>query len=242
MKSNVKSAKNRRQKSNQKIKEMGIACFEDLPMIEDASELRLKSLDAICKRAIASLLTIQLVLDISRKLEEDVEEGDAYTAEQKVFLGEVIDIIRDYLKKYQVEDALLGSEKLFYQLDSKPSQQQIINVVWNYEAYWSLVWALGLVDDIEIPSGICDCDKAIDLVASVDSYDEFKAACKLRDIEEILDMLDLHYRYHWACVEKRLNPTVSIGVLNPEVVVERRKGLEWLVSDEEDWDDISLDT
>lgn len=34
----------------------------------------------------------------------------------------------------------------------------------------------------------------------------------------------------------------SIGALNPEVVVERRRGLEWLFSEEEDWNDISLDT
>ena len=56
-------------------------------------------------------------------------------------------------------------------------------------------------------------------------------------------MLDLHYRFHWACVEKRINPdSINIADLNPEVVYERRRGLEWLFSDEDDWYEISLDT
>ena len=55
-------------------------------------------------------------------------------------------------------------------------------------------------------------------------------------------MLDLYYRYHWACVEKQVNPNTNIGLLNPGVVVERRRGLEWLFSEEDDWNKISLDT
>ena len=55
-------------------------------------------------------------------------------------------------------------------------------------------------------------------------------------------MLDLYYRYHWACVEKRIKPDTIIGSLDGEVVWERRRGLEWLVSDMEDWNKISLDT
>ena len=43
-------------------------------------------------------------------------------------------------------------------------------------------------------------------------------------------------------VKKRINPDTPIGNLNPEVVVERRRGLEWLISEESDWYNISLDT
>ena len=114
--------------------------------------------------------------------------------------------------------------------------------MWSYECYWSLVWALGLIDDIKDASGICDCKKAGSIVYDCKNYDEFKSKCKLRDIEEILDMLDLYYRYHWACVEKRIKPDTIIGSLDSEVVWERRRGLEWLVSDMEDWNKISLDT
>lgn len=55
-------------------------------------------------------------------------------------------------------------------------------------------------------------------------------------------MLDLYYRYHRVCVEKRIHPETAIGELNPNVVFERRRGLEWLIDDTMDWNDISLNT
>lgn len=42
------------------------------------------------------------------------------------------------------------------------------------------------------------------LVSTCKTYDDFKCKCKIRDIEEILDMLDLYYRYDWAVTEKEL--------------------------------------
>ena len=62
------------------------------------------------------------------------------------------------------------------------------------------------------------------------------------NIEEVLDMLDLYYRFDWATTNKRIDSNTNIGNLNPEVVLERRRGLEWLISDENDWYDIQLNT
>lgn len=214
----------RREKSNKKIKQMGIACLESLPILDEDMDLDLKSLDDICKRAIASLLSIQIACDINA--------GNDYEESNK--------ILSNLLKEYKVEDCLNPKEKRLF--NGEYTQQDTIDVTWTYESYWSLVWALGLIEDISLPNEICDCEKAIKLVSEAKSFDEFKTKCKLRDVEEILDMLDLHYRYHWACVEKRINPNTPIGELNPEVVVERRRGLEWLFSEEDDWFDISLDT
>lgn len=124
------------------------------------------------------------------------------------------------------------------------NEQEVIDIIWKYESYWSLLWALGLLEDeeIKIPDNVCHCKKAIDIVLNCNSYDEFKNKTKIRDIEEILDMLDIYYRYHWACVNLSFNPNTNIGSLNPEVVWERRRGLELLISTEYDWNDISLDT
>ena len=144
------------------------------------------------------------------------------------------------LKQYGVQDNLIEKEKRIF--NGKYSKQDVIDVVWSYEAYWSLVWTLGWVENIDYPNQICDCEKAIMLVSTCKTYDDFKCKCKIRDIEEILDMLDLYYRYDWAVTEKRINPDTLIADLNPDVVVERRKGLEWLIANEEDWDEISLDT
>lgn len=218
------TSEERRNKSNKKIKNMGIACHENLPLIEDSSEVSLKDLDVICRRAIACLLSTQLACDIA--------ENNDYNESREMFFK--------LLKEFQVEDCLLEKEKKLF--EGNYEKQDVIDVAWTYEAYWSLVWALGLVKNIDYPNNVCDCQKAIRLVGDCKNFEEFKKKCKLRDIEEILDVLDLHYRYHWATTEKRINPTTPIGELNPDVVVERRRGLEWLISPIEDWNDIALHT
>lgn len=219
-----KKAEERRNKSNEKIKNMGITCLESLPTREDAQEQNLKKLDNICKRAIACLLSTQIACDIN--------ENGNYEESKELFTK--------LLKEFDVEEYLNDKEKRLF--NGKYTPQDAIDVTWTYEAYWSLVWALGLVEDISLPSNICDCEKAIKLVGDNKNFDDFKAKCKLRDVNEILDMLDLYYRYHWACEEKRIDPNTAIGNLNPDVVVERRRGLEWLFVKEDDWFKISLNT
>ena len=220
------SPEERKAKSHSFIKPLGIDYNENLPCVESSSEVKLKDIDTICTRAIACLISTQLACDINAKY--DYEESKT--------------IFSNLLKKFGVENNLLDIEKRLF--ENQYSERDVINVSWSYECYWALVWALGFINDDEfkIPNNICDCEKAIKLVCDCNTFDEFKSKTKIRDIEEILDMLDLYYRYHWACVEKQVNPEANIGDLDPGVVMERRKGLEWLISDVEDWNKISLDT
>ena len=145
------------------------------------------------------------------------------------------------IKEFRVEDCLNSKEKKIF--DGTYTEQDVLDVTWEYECYWSLIWALGLIGDESLDaSKTCDCETAITLVSKSKDFEDFKSKCKLRNPLEILDMLDLFYRYHWACVEKRIKPNINISNLNPEVVYERRRGLEWLFSEEKDWNNISLDT
>ena len=219
----MRSSEERRSLSNEKIKNMGITCYEQFPVIEDANSVKLKNIDEICKRSIASLILTQIACDI---------EQDNYEESIKFFLP--------MLKQFDVLNCLNNTEKKL--LDGNYEMQDAINVEWEYECYWVLVWALGLIDDVSDATNVCDCDIAMRLVASCKNYDEFKSRCKLRDIEEVLDMLDLYYRFDWATTNKRIDSNTNIGNLNPEVVLERRRGLEWLISDENDWYDIQLNT
>lgn len=111
---------------------------------------------------------------------------------------------------------------------------------WAYESYWAICWCLSLVDDIKDGGKLCDCDKAISFVADLESYEEFKSKCKLRNIDEILDMKDLYYRYNWAINNKYINPNTKIGNLESSNVIERRRALEWILSDVYDWYNLQL--
>lgn len=213
----------RKAKSDEKLKALGIAINDYLPLTEPADTVNLKDKDAVCDRAIAALFSIQLALDTANGQYEDSYE---------VFSG--------LMEKCGVTDCLNPAEKRVY--DNTASQQDISNIVWEYECYWSLAWALGLVsqEELEDADDICNCEKAVHLVS--DDIDNFREKCSLRSKEEILDELDFFYRLHWACVQNRIKPDTPIAGMNEEVVMERRRALEWLVSDEEDWYGVSLDT
>ena len=151
-----------------------------------------------------------------------------------------MDYFKPVLDKYGLYACLNVKEKRV--IDGPYSEQDAIDLDWAYEALWSLLYAVSIVDDIKDGGQLCDCGFAISVFKEWPSIDELKSRCKLRDIEEILDMLDLYYRYNWATDEKRVNPEASIGTLNPSNVIERRRGLEWLISKEQDWYNIPMKT
>ena len=89
-------AKERRDRSNNLLKSMGIDYLEELPAIEDSNQVKLKSLNDICKRAIACLLSTQIACDI---------ENDNY--------AESVDIFKELLQQYNVDNYLLEKEKSY---------------------------------------------------------------------------------------------------------------------------------
>ncbi|MNN39445.1 hypothetical protein D3C81_1534840 [compost metagenome] len=102
---------------------------------------------------------------------------------------------------------------------------------------------LGLLDSLDFPDGICDCDFAIQAVSSRSSFDEFMDAASVRPAEEILDEADKIYRMHWACVNHRIQGKEAPAGLNESVVMERRRALFWVLGfRNEEWDHISMDT
>lgn len=219
--------KNRREKNNQYLAQLGITHNEKL--LCDEYDIQLKSLDDICKRAIASLITIQVACDINSGIDIKSEE-----------YKESFDFIKGLYKKYNVEDCLNSKEQRI--IDGTYSTQDAVDMDWEYETYWAICWCLSLVDDIKDGGEYCDCDKAISFVMSADSYEDFKSKCKLRSIDEILDMYDLYYRYNWAINNVQVDPNTNTGNLDPSTVIERRRGLEWVITDMKDWYDLRLDT
>jgi hypothetical protein len=54
-------------------------------------------------------------------------------------------------------------------------------------------------------------------------------------------MLDLYYRLHWWVRDAQLNryPSDPVSI---DIIMERRKSLEWLLDSASDWDHIELST
>ena len=215
--------KERKNRSEKRLRQHGIAVNSHLPARFTPEDALTKDLDAVCRRTAAGILMIQIACD--------AESGD-YDQSREVLLP--------YLERFGAVDSLNGPEKRL--LAGEYTPQDLVQIVWTYESCWSLEWALGLIPDISDSSDICDCEKAVHLVADCESLDAFREKCSLRPLDELKDMTDYYYRAHWAVVENRLRPETEIGDLNEEVVMERRRGLDWLFAPEDDWFEISLDT
>ncbi|WP_411167536.1 DUF4272 domain-containing protein [Clostridium sp. MB05] len=217
----------RKQKSIEILKANKVPYMEELPVIEEANEIEMRSAEEIAKRAIASLISIQVACDIN--------SGDNIEESREFFKG--------FLDKYEVKEELTEAEmKIIF---GNPEKQDVINMAWKYEAYWTLIWALGIVDKLEYPSQICDCNFAIHAVADCEDFNDFMKTVRLKSIDEILDEADLIYRYNWACVDARIHGKNPPADLDSGVVFERHWGLNWLIGKgtyNYNWDSVSTDT
>jgi len=211
------------------LKEQNVPFVEHMPVIEKRDKVKIRTKDDIAKRVIASLLTIQFACDLAGNNEDsDIEESKEF--------------FQELLHKYNVSEYLTSAEKEIF--NGKPAEQAVINMIWKYEAYWVLLWSLGLVATLSYPSEACDCDFAVDAVYQCASYEDFMRTANFRSIDEILDEADLIYRYDWACVDARINKREAPANLNSSVVLERHKALNWLIDydKDDDWDNVSTNT
>lgn len=221
----MKSAIQRRAENNAKLQARGIHFFPDLPYLNEQNEVKIRSAREIATRAVASLFTTLAALE---------QENGNYDNERA--------FIQSKINDFGVQAALTPAERVV--IAGEAGAQERINAVWKYEAYWTLVWALGFVDELDFPDHIVDGKTAIGIVAQFKHLDEMVAAAKLRDVSEILDEADLIYRYHWACVDARVNGSEPLQGLEESVVMERRAGLWWMldIDGQDDWDDVAMDT
>lgn len=110
------------------------------------------------------------------------------------------------------------------------------------EGMWALAWALGMVSELNFGK---DCDSRFatmlpNLKQSQSSTD-FRKKASPRPLQQIVAACDLAYCLHWAIRQAELMGKQPPASLKPYVIVERRRGLEWLLS-QEAWDEVSLDT
>lgn len=220
------SGEARKERSIKLLQEQGIPYIPHLPVIVGDEDAVIRSKDEIVQRAIALCLIAVYAGGIA-------ENGQ---------LKEEREFIEGIIEQFGAAEFFTEKERDFLN-DPQPDRTDMIQMVWMYECYWVLLWALGYVDELHFPDEICDVNTAIDALRSAGDYDTFYSNAVVRSKQEILDQADLIYRYDWACVDARINNRVVAGGLNDEVVVERHRALNWLVRYmEDDWDHVSMDT
>jgi len=212
-----KEAIERRIRSITRLKKEGVPTIDHLPVIEDSKGAKTRTVDEIAKRTIAVCLTAVKATGLDQATVETLVQN-------------------------------FGAEKFFSPKEAafiknpNPTQQERARFSWRYECYWVLLWALGYIDRLEQPKGICDVQKAVDFLRKRTTAEFIKDA-KLRPLASILDEADLIYRYDWAVVNARVKGEEAPAKLEAGVVSERHYVLNWLIGYlEQEWDEVSTDT
>lgn len=145
------------------------------------------------------------------------------------------------INRYNLKDHFTKNETEFMS-NSAPSAFEKTQLLWRYEAYWVLLWALGYVEELDYPDTICDVPFAVSTLAQKTAKEFFDDAI-LRSHSDILDQADLIYRYNWAVKNNWIQGLTPPADLDASVVQERHYALNWLIGySGNDWDDISTET
>jgi hypothetical protein len=113
---------------------------------------------------------------------------------------------------------------------------------WQVESLWALAWCVGCHDNLDFADSCSDSfiqmlpDIAKDTMTEV-----FRKGLKLRGECEIAAQTDLAYCLHWALRDAEINSHKTPGKVPSNVVVERRRALEWMIG-QNHWDEVTLDT
>jgi len=201
-----KTAQERKDISIEILKSQGVPYIDHLPLRYETDEITPREKDEVIARAICSFAAIMCACTI--------KDNGELTDEDKQYAKDFLD------NRFGCLDKLTRMERRV--IEGEASCDEAVKVSWKYESLWALMWAMGLVKKLDFPKDTCDCDFVMKTFS-----DDFSERVKIRGTDEILQALDLIYRYHWACVNARVNGSKSAG-LDEEVVMERRGGLEWL--------------
>jgi hypothetical protein len=216
------TAQERKNRSIEILQAQNVPFIEHLPLRYETNEVIPRDKKEVIERLACSFTSIMCALSIGKK---------EYTEQDRVYMTQ------DFLSnKYHALELLTPMEQQV--IAGTISEAGAINAAWKYESIWVLLWALGVVEELSFPNQICDCDLVMGTMERFKNLDDFMANTTLRPMEEILQALDLHYRYHWAAVNARVNGSDPAGI-DEGIVMERRAGLEWLCCKGEENDNLT---
>lgn len=121
------------------------------------------------------------------------------------------------------------------------TKEQRNKLGWHKEAEWTLLWVIGKVESLGLPTRECDTRRLVDeIIPPLGSeIADFLATAKFREPGVLLAEDDRTYNT-WCFAQKARRKGELPADLNWSVLYERRYGFEWL-DGMQDWDDVTCD-
>lgn len=201
----VAEAVDRKRRSEEALKKIGIVVPAELPRIVSSKEMQLRDLEDAVRR----LMVLCIVAARAEKSPLPVAEVLKLLAQRG--------LAKDLSPAEQV---FLGTRDP----DEKSRQQYL----WRYEAAWTLAWALGFTRQLGDWGKACPIGELVQMVVPKSLVTLMQDA-KMRKPADVLDATDLAYRLHWAArehAEKKGKPLPGVLL---RVVYERHYALNWLI-------------
>ena len=175
---------------------------------------------------------------VLRRQDEVVDRALAlFTVAGKAVAGSAIGSV--LLERMGSEPFLTPVESSFMAVQ-EPAPESVPYFSWRYECLHVLLWALGIIDHVGQPSGICDVAH-IDRTMLELGAEGLRKQAALRPPSEIVPVLNRVYRAHWTVRDAQIFRKPSPGGIDAEVVYEWHYALNWLAGDM-DWDFVQTDT
>lgn len=116
------------------------------------------------------------------------------------------------------------------------------NLYWYIEALWALMWVGRLIDELPFDEGVgSELASLCPAIQRNEAGTKLSGNMQLRTREDLFRMLDLYYRLHWWPWNSQLNGK-DTGSVRLDVIMERRKALEWVMDPSCDWDNVEMST
>jgi hypothetical protein len=148
--------------------------------------------------------------------------------------------IIEWFHQQKVRRSVTPGERAFL-ANRSPTKEQRHKSQWHQEAEWTLLWVIGKVESLGLPTHGCDTRRLVDEIipALGSEIDEFVASAKVREPGVLLVEDDRTYNL-WCYAQKARRNGELPADLNWGVLYERRYAFEWL-DGMQDWDEVTCD-
>jgi hypothetical protein len=148
--------------------------------------------------------------------------------------------IIEWFREQRLWRSVTPDEKAFLH-NPLPTKEQRSKFGWHMEAEWTLLWVIGKVESLGLPTKECDTRRLVDeIIPPLGSeIADFLAAARVREPGVLLAEDDRTYNM-WCYAQKARRKRELPADLNWSVLYERRYAFEWL-DGMQDWDDVTCD-
>jgi hypothetical protein len=149
----------------------------------------------------------------------------------------------EWYRQQAVWDQVSPNEREFLLHPASLSRDKWNRLRWHQEAEWALLWAVGKIEALGLPTRQCDTRRMVDEIipALGSDIEPFLESAELRPPGELLAEDDRHYDLWCSYFQtRRAGSHLLPDDLEHSVLYERQYAFEWLHGIEA-WDDVQCD-